>query len=158
MKFRTMLNLSDPRGYLELWEAAAHRKKTGYDGTFTSVCNRLHTYAPDVANQKTKSKSYREGLPRSNSLREVSSDNHLNDGRELQEASYDDFEIMDCPENHPLDSQEYIWLFPSFYNHRYANENETEVVFQLHLSSRKYKLTLPTFMTSHIVLFQKGGC
>ncbi|KAJ9492526.1 hypothetical protein VN97_g710 [Penicillium thymicola] len=47
-----------------------------------------------------------EGLPRSNSLREVSSDNHLNDGRELQEASYDDFEIPDCPENHSLNSQE----------------------------------------------------
>lgn len=57
---------------------------------------------------------YREGLPRSNSLREVSSDNQPNDDRELQEASYDDFEIMDCPENHSLDSQEYIWLFPSF--------------------------------------------
>lgn len=49
--FRTMLNLSDPGGYLELWEAAAHRRKTGYDGTFTSVCNRLHIYAPEVANQ-----------------------------------------------------------------------------------------------------------
>ncbi|KAJ5187917.1 hypothetical protein N7449_010911 [Penicillium cf. viridicatum] len=47
-----------------------------------------------------------EGLPRSNSLREVSSDNQPNDDRELQEASYDDFEIMDCPENHSLDSQE----------------------------------------------------
>ncbi|KAJ5509822.1 hypothetical protein N7527_011965 [Penicillium freii] len=46
-----------------------------------------------------------EGLPRSNPLRDVSSDNHLNDGREPQEASYDDFEIMDCPENHSVDSQ-----------------------------------------------------
>lgn len=109
-----MLNLSDPRGYLELWEAAAHRRKTGYDGTFTSVCNRLQIYVPEIANPKLFfSKSHREGLPRSNPLREVSSDNHLNDGRGLQEASYDDFEIMDCSENHPLHAQEYIWLFPS---------------------------------------------
>ncbi|KAK4862896.1 hypothetical protein LT330_003029 [Penicillium expansum] len=47
-----------------------------------------------------------EGLPRSNSLREVSSDTQLNDDRELQEASYDDLEIMDCPESHSLASPE----------------------------------------------------
>jgi hypothetical protein len=99
-----MLSLSDPRGYLELREAAAYRRKTGYDGTFTSVCSRLYIYAPEVANQKLF--QIREGLPRSNSLRELSSSNHLSDDRELQEASYDDFEIMDCPENHLLDSQE----------------------------------------------------
>ncbi|KGO66312.1 Transcription factor, fungi [Penicillium expansum] len=45
-----------------------------------------------------------EGLPRSNSLREVSSDTQLNDDRELQEASYDDLEIMDCPKSHSLAS------------------------------------------------------
>lgn len=48
VKFGTKLNLSDSRGYLELWEAAAHRRKTGYDGNFTSVCNSLHSYAPEV--------------------------------------------------------------------------------------------------------------
>ncbi|OQE05207.1 hypothetical protein PENVUL_c026G04482 [Penicillium vulpinum] len=46
-----------------------------------------------------------EGLPRSNSLREISNDTQLNDDRELQEASYDDFDIMDCPDNHPLPSE-----------------------------------------------------
>lgn len=53
-----------------------------------------------------------EGLPRSNSLREVSSDNQLNDDlnddREPQEGSYEDFEIMDYPENQLLDCQEYV--------------------------------------------------
>lgn len=57
--------------------------------------------------------SYREALPRSNSLREVSSENQLNDNRELQEASYDDFEIIGCPENHSLSSQEYVCIFRS---------------------------------------------
>lgn len=71
------------------------------------------TSMPPKSLIKTFFKTYREGLPRSNSLREVSNDNHPNDGRELQEASYDDLEIMDCPENHSLNSQEYIWLFPS---------------------------------------------
>ncbi|OQE39204.1 hypothetical protein PENCOP_c007G04675 [Penicillium coprophilum] len=47
----------------------------------------------------------RQGLPRSNSLREISSDTELHGDRELREATYDDLEIMDRPENHSLDSQ-----------------------------------------------------
>ncbi|KAJ6191040.1 hypothetical protein N7519_001061 [Penicillium mononematosum] len=47
-----------------------------------------------------------EGLPRSNSLREVSNDNQFNDDREPQEDSYDEFEIMDYPENQLLNCQE----------------------------------------------------
>ncbi|KAJ5245135.1 hypothetical protein N7489_005231 [Penicillium chrysogenum] len=51
-----------------------------------------------------------EGLPRSNSLREVSNDDQLNDDlnddREPQEGSYEDFEIMDYPENQLLNCQE----------------------------------------------------
>ncbi|KAJ5401146.1 hypothetical protein N7465_011635 [Penicillium sp. CMV-2018d] len=89
----------------------------------------LLQYAIDFTSMPQKSliksffKSYREGLPRSNPSREVSSDNHLNDGREPQEASYDDFEIMDCLENHSLDPQE--WLL------RHTSSLPPEVAFPL---------------------------
>ncbi|KAJ5170041.1 uncharacterized protein N7500_002824 [Penicillium coprophilum] len=50
-------------------------------------------------------RSSRKGLPRSNSIQEISSDTELHDDLELQEATYDDLEPMDRPENHSLDSQ-----------------------------------------------------
>ncbi|KAJ5206541.1 hypothetical protein N7491_002843 [Penicillium cf. griseofulvum] len=54
-----------------------------------------------------------EGLPISNSSRQVSSNNQLNDDRD-QEGSYDDFEIMNCLGSHSVASEERTCLPVAF--------------------------------------------
>ena len=50
LMFGTMLNISDPRGYLELWvelcQASAHRGKTRHDGTSTPVWKKTSVSKP----------------------------------------------------------------------------------------------------------------